>query len=150
MCLNQQIKDASRKIFCLRDIVLSDECRTFVDAAGHLAFVRHDYAGEDTEIARSHVVIIGGDERPAFPLTAVSAVTITLHQTAGLLPSLAAPEAIDETTAERLWRDRRGCDVVIGRTEEGLLRAVAVGGSEPEFPCTSRDAGAALSFDRAG
>lgn len=60
------------------------------------------------------------------------------------MPPLNGPEAIDATAAERIWRDRRGCAVLIGRTEEGILRAVTVGGSEPEFPCTSRGVPAVL------
>lgn len=107
-------------------------------------FIRHDYVGETDEVATSHAVMIGGDEPPAFPLTAFPPFAVTLHQVAGRLPPLDAPEAIDATTAERLWRDRRGCTVLIGHTEEGCLRPVTVGGSEPEFPCTSRDAGTVL------
>ncbi len=150
MRLNTQIEMTTRQIFCLRDVALDDEILVFVDASGRLVFIRHDYLGESDVIAASHAVVIGGDESPAFPLTAVPPFAVTLHQGADPMPPLTGPEVIDATTAERLWRDRRGCAVLIGRTEEGLLRAVTVGGSEPEFPCMSRGAGAVLVLGEAG
>lgn len=149
MRINTQIEFATRQIFCLRDVVLNDETLVFADATGRLAFIRHDYVGEGDEIATSHAVVVGGDELPTFPLTAVLPFAVTLHQAADRLPPLDAPEAMDATTAERLWCDRRGSHVFIGRTEAGNLRAVAVGGSEPEFPCTSRDAGTVLVLGEA-
>ncbi len=150
MRLSTQIESATRQISCLRDVVSNDESLVFMDASGRLVFIRHDYTGETDEIATSHAVVIGGDEPPAFPLTAVPPFAVTLHQAAERLPPLDALDGIDATTAERLWRDRRGCSVLIGRTEEGRLRAVTVGGSEPEFPCTSRDAGAVLALGGGG
>lgn len=60
----------------------------------------------------------------------------------------AAPERSRSDRCNRrrtdLWRDRREYAVLIGRTEEGILRAVTVGGSESEFPCTSRGVPAVL------
>lgn len=120
----------------------------FADASGRLAFLRHDYVDEGAEIAASHALVIGGDEPPMFPLTAVPAIAVTLHQGADGLPPLAGPEMFDTAATERLWRDRRGDDVVIGRTEEGILRAVTAGGSEPAFPCMSRGTGAVPTLGR--
>lgn len=102
-----------------------------MDASGRLVFIRHDYIGETGEVAAPHAVVIGGDEAPAFPLTADPPFAVTLHQAAERLPPLDALDGIEGTTAERLWRDRRGCSVLIGRTEEGRLRPVTVGGSDP-------------------
>lgn len=133
----------------MRDVVSNDETLVFADASGRLAFIRHDYVDEGAEITASHAVVIGGDEPPMFPLTAVPAIAVTLHQGADGLPTLAGPEMIDTAAAERLWRDRRGYDVVIGRTEEGILQAVTAGGPEPAFPCMSRGTGAVLALGRA-
>ena len=149
MRLNTQIECASLKLFYLRDVVSNDETSVFAGASGRLAFIRHDYVDEGDEIGTSHAVVIGGDEPPLFPLTAAPSMAVTLHQGADGLPPLAGPEMIDTAAAERLGRDRRGSDVVIGRTEEGILWAVTAGGSEPEFPCTSRGAGSVLTLGRA-
>lgn len=78
MRMNTQIEGETRQIFCLRDVVLSDETLVFSDSSGRLAFIRHDYAGESDEIAASHAVVIGGDEPPAFPLKAVRPLAVTL------------------------------------------------------------------------
>lgn len=146
---NTQFESAKCQIFFLRDVVSNDETLVFADASGRLAFIRRDYVDEGDEIGTSHAVVIGGDEPPMFPLTAVPAIAVTLHQGVEGLPPLAGPETIDTAAAERLCCDRRGSDVVIGRTEEGILRAVTAGGSEPEYPCTSRGAGSVLTLGRA-
>lgn len=121
-------------------MVLNDELLIFRDVSGRLAFVRHDYVGVSGEIAASHGVAIGGDTPAEFPLSEVQPYALTLHQAAAALPPLANSADIGPDAGERLWRDRRVCDVLIVRTCDGTLRAVTVGGSEPEYPLFCREA----------
>lgn len=150
MRLATTIECAFRKLYSPADVVASDECLAFQDASGRATFVRHNYVGETNEIAASYFVVFGGDTPPEFPLTEVPRHAVTLHQAAAALPPVANSADIGPDSGERLWRDRRGCTVLIGRTCDGTLRAVTVGGSAPEFPLSCREAGTVLVLSEAG
>lgn len=150
MRLATTIEFAFRKLYSPADVVAFDESLAFQDAIGRLTFVRHDYAGETNEIVASHFVAIGGDTPPEFPLTEVPRHAVTLHQAAVALPPVANSADIGSNAGERLWRDRRGCTVLIGRTCDGALRPVTDGGSEPEYPLICREAGTVLVLSETG